>query len=96
MLLQSFNGFIQGQQFPLVYSLLPGKSRDVYNRFFMCIKAEALKCDLRIYPGEIMSDFELPLVQSLELQFPSACIHGCYFQLDTVLFHLIFKYSFSD
>ena len=46
---------------------LPGKSRDIYNRFFMCVKAETLKCDVRISPAEIMSNFELPLVQSLEL-----------------------------
>ena len=85
----TINAFIQGQQFPLVYGLLPRKSRDVYNRFFMCIKEEALKCDLRISPAEIMTDFELPLVQSLELQFPSACIHGCYFHFTQCLWRKV-------
>ena len=47
------NAFIYGQQFPLVYGLLPGKSRDIYH--------------------------QLALVQSLEHEFPGACIHGCYF-----------------
>ena len=36
-----------------------------------------------------MSDFELLLVQSLELQFPSACIHGCYFHFTQCLWRKV-------
>ena len=43
-----------------------------------------LKCDLHISPAEITSDFDLLLVQSLKLQFPGACIHGCYFHFSSV------------
>ena len=34
---------------------------------------------LLISPREIMTDFELALVQSPALEFPGAQIHGCYF-----------------
>ena len=34
----TINAFLHGQQFPLVYGLLPSKSRDSYNRFFMAVK----------------------------------------------------------
>ena len=36
-----------------------------------------------------MSDFELPLVKSLELQFPSACIDGCYFHFTQCLWQKV-------
>ena len=66
----TINAFIHGQQFPLVYGLLPGKSRDVYHEFFMGVKEEAMNNGQHISPEEIMTDFELTLVQSLELEFP--------------------------
>ena len=44
-------------------------------------KKEALKCGVCFSPDEIMTDFELAMVQSLELEFPGARIHGCYFLL---------------
>ena len=54
--------FVHGQQFPLVYGLLRGKSREVYNQFFMAVKEEALKFGAPFSPDEIMTDFELALV----------------------------------
>ena len=34
-------------------------------------------------------DFDLPLVQSLELQFPGACIQGCYFHFTQCLWRKV-------
>ena len=70
----TINVFVHGQQFPLVYGLLPGKSRETYNKFFMVVKEEAMQHGISFSPDEIMADFELALVQSLELQFPGARI----------------------
>ena len=75
----TINTFIQAQQFPLIYGLLPRKLRDIYNLFFRCVKTKAFKCDCYISPVETTSDFEFPLIQSLEFQIPSACIHDCYY-----------------
>ena len=36
--LVTINGFINGQQFPLVYGLLPSKSQNDYNRIFSYLK----------------------------------------------------------
>ena len=36
-------------------------------------------------PQAVMADFELALVQSLEIQFPSAVIHGCSFYVSQCL-----------
>ncbi len=38
----TINAFVHGQQFPLVYGLLPGKSIEIYNQFFMGVKEEAM------------------------------------------------------
>ena len=63
------------QQFPLVY----GKSRNIYHQFFIGAKEEAMNNGQHISPEEIMTDFELALVQSPKVEFPGAHIHGCYF-----------------
>ena len=42
----TINAFRHGQQFPLVYGLLPSKSRESYNRFFMAVKEEAMDRDV--------------------------------------------------
>ncbi len=44
---------------------------------------------LHISPEEIMTDFELALVQSLELEFPGARIHGCYFHFAQCLWRKV-------
>ena len=54
--------FVHGQQFPLTYGLLPGKSRETY-KFFMGVKQEAMQHGINFSPEEIMADFELALVQ---------------------------------
>ena len=48
-----------------------------------------LLCDVRFSPDEIMTDFELALVQSLELEFPGARIHGCYFHFSQCLWRKV-------
>ena len=85
----TINAFIHGQQLPLVYGLLPGKSRDIYHQFFMGVKEEAMNNGQHISPEEIMTDFELTLVQSLELEFPGAHIHGCYFHFAQCLWRKV-------
>ena len=63
----TINVFVHGQQFPLVYGLLQGKSRETYNKFFMGVKEKAMQLGINFSPKEIMADFEFALVQSLKL-----------------------------
>ena len=58
----------------------------VFRRWFL---EEALKCGVRFSPDEIMTDFEFALVQSLELEFPGARIHGCYFHFSQCLWRKV-------
>ena len=81
----SINGFLHGQQFPLVYALLPSKSRNDYNRFFTLLREEMQTLGLRLEPEHVMADFKISLVQSIELQCPQASIKGCYFHFSQCL-----------
>lgn len=59
------------KQFPMVYCLLPGKSREIYNRVFTLIKEKMQNLGTDLMPDFIMSDFELALVQSVRINFPA-------------------------
>ena len=85
----TINGFINGQQFPLVYYFLPTKSRADYNRFFTIVKEEMQNLGLTFQPTAIMSDFELAFLQALELQFPNTQILGCLFYFSQCLWRKV-------
>ena len=85
----TINGFIIGQQFLLMYSLQPSKFRDDYNRFSSYLKEEAQNLGLQLNTNAVMADFELALVQSVELQFPGADIQGCFFHLSQWLWRRV-------
>ena len=92
----TINAFLHGQQFPLVYGLLPSKSRDSYNRFFMAVKEEAMNHELVIAPSAIMTDYELALVQSLALAFPGAVLRGCHFHFAQCLWRKAQKLGLAE
>ena len=46
MQLFTINGFVNGQQFPLLYALLPFKTRADYDRMFTYLKEELQNRDL--------------------------------------------------
>ena len=79
MFMQHFtiNGFVHGQQFPLVYVLLPSKTRADYNRMLAYLKEELQNRGLQMSPQSVMADFELAVIQSFEMQLPDIEIQGC-------------------
>ena len=85
MLMQFFtiSRFVSDQQFPLVYPLLPSKTRADYNRMFTYLKEELQNRDLQMSPQSVMADFELAVIQSLEMQLP------CYFHFSQCLWRKI-------
>ena len=52
----TINGFLHGQQFPLVYALLPSKSRNDYNRFFTPLREEMQTLGLRLEHEHVMTE----------------------------------------
>ena len=80
-----------GQQFPLAYSLLPGKSREVYNDCFTMLKSACQDRNLNVLPRKITVDFELGLLQAVELQFPTAKIQGCFYHYSQSIWRKVQK-----
>ncbi|KAG8238223.1 hypothetical protein J437_LFUL017252 [Ladona fulva] len=62
---------------PMVYALLPSKSRATYGKLFDIIK------DLQqgLQPATISCDFEIAAFRSMREHFPHARIQGCFFHL---------------
>ena len=56
------HAFINGKQFPLVYCLLSGKSRAIYQRTLEIIERKAEDHGLELRPDEVLTDFELATI----------------------------------
>ena len=68
-----------GQQFPMVYFLLPSKSQEVYNTAFILLKEAAQNIGTEVNPPRVLTDFKLALQQSVAICFPQAERKGCLF-----------------
>ena len=64
---------------PLVYILCFRKNESTYKRIFEHIKTEAESRGWDFEPENIVLDFELAANNVLQVFFPSANIHGCFF-----------------
>ena len=62
----------------------------------MAVKEEALNQDLVIAPSEVMTDYELALVQSLSLAFPGAALRGCHFHFAQCLWRKVQKLGLAE
>ena len=81
----SLHAFKNGRQFPLVYCLLPGKSRAVYLRALEIIKQKSEDLGYTLAPAEVLTDFELAIIQAVELTFPTTEVKGCFFHFAQAL-----------
>ena len=91
----TINIYVGKQQFPALYALLPTKSRADYNRLFLIIKEEMQNRDFIFQPNRIMIDFEIALLQSIQLHFPGLDLSGCYFHFHQCLYRWIQKNGHS-
>ena len=62
-----------------MYFLLPAKSREAYNTSFILLKEAAQNIGLEVDPQRVLTDFELPLQQSVAICFPQAERKECHF-----------------
>ena len=64
---------------PVVFALLPTKSRNTYVRLFRIIKDAATHLQLNFSPDCVSMDFEMACIQGFRTEFPNAHISGCMF-----------------
>ncbi|XP_046552148.1 uncharacterized protein LOC124261815 [Haliotis rubra] len=71
---------VDGQMFPVAFSLLPSKSRDTYIRLFNYLKDSVLAIvGVELSPSVVQTDYEAAAIGATERVFPDAEVRGCYF-----------------
>ena len=76
-----FRGFF----LPLIYALLPDKTKDTYYDMFSIIKRKMANLDLQFNPTTMMSDFEIGMISTLRLHFPNTELKGCNFHFSQAI-----------
>ena len=71
---------------PVLYSLLPNKTRLTYISFFNEVRNVAIMNDLILNPKFITIDFEQGAINALKHVFPNVTIKGCNFHYNQCLF----------
>ncbi|CAG2196462.1 unnamed protein product [Mytilus edulis] len=56
--LYTLHALIDGEMFPLVFALLPGKSEDIYTRFFSLLKNACTQRQIQLNPTTFFIDYE--------------------------------------
>lgn len=77
--LYTINASQDGLSFPLVYGLLPSKSRLTYESFLRELVAASQRSGVELQPRHIMLDFEYAAIQAVKTIFPDAALHACLF-----------------
>ena len=65
------------KHFPLVYCLLPNKTRETYERVFTVTKEKVEELLQTLEPTTLVSNFELSIIQAAKLSFPTTISKGC-------------------
>ena len=85
----TIHSFSHGKQFPLVYFLLPNKTRETYNMAFLLLKESCQNYHISLDPPEVKTGFELALVQSIHISFPNASFRGCYYHFSQAIWRKV-------
>ena len=64
---------------PVIYALLPNKTRNTYERLFQILKRVCERQGLTFNPPEFSVDFEQACLQAVNSEFPDAVVAGCLF-----------------
>ncbi|VDI04710.1 Hypothetical predicted protein [Mytilus galloprovincialis] len=65
--------------YPLVFSLLPNKSEQTYDRLFNLLKTACQQHHLQLAPQIFFTDFEIATRNSAQRAFANITLRGCFF-----------------
>lgn len=68
---------LNNQTIPVLYALLPYKTKEIYYNLFTIVKSFIPEAN----PNRIVVDFEQIVIKSLSSIFPYSTVNGCYFHL---------------
>lgn len=84
--LYTLHGFFHGEGLPLVWGLLPNKSKATYKEFFEAVKNELLHKYGELKQSQtFVTDFEAAAIEAIKETFPQARLKGCTFHFRQAL-----------
>ena len=87
--LYTLHAFYKGQMMPLVYFLLPDKSRATYSRMFLLLCDHATSSGLTFRPPMFQLDYEIAAIGAIREAFPAPLIKGCNFHYTQALWRKV-------
>ncbi|XP_060062976.1 uncharacterized protein LOC132543455 [Ylistrum balloti] len=79
--------------FPLVYSLLPNRDTNTYNRLFTFLEDIAVRHNLNFSSSTVSLDFECPSHNAVTQTFPSAELNGYLFHFTKAIWKKTQEYG---
>ncbi|CAF0742422.1 unnamed protein product [Brachionus calyciflorus] len=76
--------------FPAAYILLQNKERETYIEALTEIKLILTSNNIQIKVQELLSDFELAMIQAISIVFENSKIYGCWFHFNQALIRYLF------
>lgn len=83
--LYTIHGVKENSAIPLVYALLPDKTRETYIRLLSQIK----QLEPGVNPQTILIDFETSMISAIEAEFPEVRTRGCFFHFGKCVYRSI-------
>jgi hypothetical protein len=77
----TIHGIKNGHYVPLVFCLLPNKSKESYSKTFDIIKSKCTMLRLNFEPREVVVDFEESIHKAVREMWPNVKLIGCRFHL---------------
>lgn len=77
----TIHGYYNGHYIPLIFSLLPNKRSETYQKLFNIVKAICINNSVTLDISEIVVDFEKGIHKAVEQVWPLAQVIGCRFHL---------------
>jgi len=77
--LYTLHGMVDGEMFPLVFALLPGKSEQLYTRYFQLLTEVCTQRQIALQPTTLFIDYETAVQNAARTSFPGITIKGCLF-----------------
>lgn len=92
----TLHGFIDGQMYPLVFCLLPGKSEAIYHRLFSSLRMKCQELGLVLNPSVLFIDFETAVKNAASRVFLGIQVKGCFFHFTQCIWRRVQKYGLAQ
>jgi hypothetical protein len=79
----------EGTVYPVIFALLPDKTRRTYERVFQMVKQRARFLGLQFQPPKLQTDYEQAIISAVRCEFPGSRLVGCMFHYGQCLWRKV-------